>query len=161
MPHFIFSWPHLPLVLATVAVSSSVWALISFIHCATWRSCFTLAPVAFHPRLLWWHRGQHPTTHLVFMHAQPQRAGVLTNYREKLGPMVAGSQWVNASSFLSLDRRFYYHISNSFSGFPWNPATNHHRGILLHYPLSLRWLRLLSCFTPPGPRPCTWAPTHQ
>lgn len=102
-----------------------------------------------------------PTTHLVFIFAQPQRGEELTNCGEKLGPTVAGSQRINASPFLSLDERFYTIISYSFSGFPWKPATGHLSRGLLHYPLSPHWLPSpIPCFTPPGPHLCTPRGSH-
>lgn len=104
---FIFPRPHLSLILATAAASRAL--------CGFWSVSYNVQPKGLaSPQCLYLSipgfsadtEAGTPTTHLVFMHAQPQRAGGLTNCGEKPGPTVAGSQWVNASSFLSLDRMF-------------------------------------------------------
>lgn len=140
---------------------SFVWVLVSFIQCATQGSCFTSVPVSFHPRLLCWHRGRHPNNTLG-IHACTTPKGRGAN-------KLWGETWTHGG-WEPMGKCFLFsfpgqnvldHMSYSFSGFPRNPATNHHRRGLLHYPLSFLGLPLLPCFTPPGPHPCTLAPPRQ
>lgn len=86
---------------------------------AIWGSCSTSVPVSFHPRLLCWYRGRYPKN-IFGIHACTtlKGRGVMI-CGEKLGPMVAGSQWVKDSLFPSLDRSFctlFHTASQAFHG---------------------------------------------